>query len=106
MFHVMKKFLEERKDDYDVIVHDFFILGVNLAAKVVGKPVVVCYIGPASLFVPEEERYEGEPDGFFYMPESWMPEYVQYVVGVFSGFVFHHAISKVSVMVETHTAYI
>ena len=91
---MLSKHFSKKKDDYDIIVHDYLLMGVNIAATIVGKPVVACYVGHAGLLVPENKKYGEEPELLVYTPESRMPHYFQHAIGVFGAFLWHHLISK------------
>ena len=93
VFDLMNKFLSINKDNYDIIVHDYFVSGVDLAAKVHKMPVVCSYIGYAVL-ISENEKYTSEPESMTYLPESPMPQFVQNVIGAFAGSIWHHFVSK------------
>ena len=86
----MNTFLAANRNNYDVIVHDFLIIGADIAARVHKLPVVCAYIGYANLISPEDDQGES----MIYVPESKLPQLIHDIQGVFAGLVWYHYVSK------------
>ena len=92
-FEAMDKFLAANRNSYDVMVHDYFVLGAEIAARIHKMPVVCAYIGYA-LLVFEDEKHNTDVEDLVYAPESKMPGFVHDIKGAFAALLWHHTISK------------
>ena len=89
-FFKISQHIKNSDKKYDVIVHDFFFTGANLAAKFHNIPVVAFYPGPMIMETVDEP---GTQRSIMYLPETSLPSFIIKIIDALSSYIWQKVVS-------------